>query len=247
VFPTGRNEVTSSLGPSRGLQIWLWAMLIAPFVPWYTVPIPIIVFIGFFFIGLTVGPAENATLLILGSTSSVLGIVWMVSAVLAFFLARRGKWHGALGWTLANLGCGATLLAISLLTTGFGPVEPFGYRSPLAFLGLAALPAVYEIARRWLQELENRSGSDAERQARSQLLAIGIGYGVLFVTSLAAVGLSTAAAIQALPRPHFYWDEMMIRESSAATFAMLGAVALAAFLLYYQLLLGSRAGQPQAA
>jgi hypothetical protein len=233
---------------SRGLQAWLWIMLLAPFMPWYTFPIPTIVLLVVSFPAtLIIVPAQPVASLVAFGTISVLGVLWIATGIFAFFSARRREWQEALRFALTNLACALTILGTFLIANGLGPVEPFGYVSPLAFLGLAALPAAYEIARRWLRELSNRSGPDAERHARSRLRVIGFGSAVAFLTAFAAVALSAAAGIQQLPEPHFYWQEHVIRESAAATFAILGTAWLVAFLAVHPFLFRPLASRPQAA
>lgn len=249
MFPARHEAVPASSEASPRLKAWLWAMLVAPFAPWFTFPIPIATF---FVIGLLALPAA----LLSGSLPSganlgfsglipVLGFLWTVTAFLAFVWVRRRDWRNALWTTLTNLGCGVTLLATFLLITGLGPVEPFGYISPPAFLALAALPAAYEIAGRWLAEIHRRQGPEAERAARSRLLALGLGYAFAFTACAVALAVSAATAIQRLPAPQFYWQEQTIRESSAVTFALLGVVQLGVFLALGLMWLGRRTTGPE--
>jgi len=250
LFPTGRKDMNVAADRSRSLQAWLWAMVIAPFVPWYTFPFPMALFIAAgvvaFPTALISGTQPAFGLVAFGALSFV-GVVWIITAFLTFLSSRRGEWQKALWFALTNLVCGVTVLGTSLVGTGFGPVEPFGYLTPLAFLSLAALPAAYMIAGRWLQDLANRSGPIADRAARSRLLVLGVGYAVVFVTSFAAVVLSAAGAIQRLPVPHFYYEEQLIRESASVTFAIVSIVSLAAFVTLAWLLLRPRTAGPRTA
>jgi hypothetical protein len=250
LFPTRRNDVTSAAESSRSLQAWLWATLLAPLMPWFFFPLPI----GALMVGilialpflLTSGYATPESLLIYG-VFSIVGVLWMITGLLAFLSARRRKWQKALWFALTNLGCGVTTLGTFLTLIGPGPVEPFGYVSPLAFLTLAALPAAYEIARRWLRELGNRSGPDAARTARSRLLILGVGYAVVLAVSFGGVGLAVALTIQQLPAPHFYAEAQTIRGSGASTFAILGTFSLAVFLALSRFFVRFPAGRPRTA
>ncbi len=208
-------------------------MVIAPFVPWYTFPLPMALFIAVgaaTLPGVLLGPPQPLAITAAFGALWIVGLLWIVTAFLTVFLVRRRTWNRALWSALANLGCGLTLLGTVLLANGLGPVEPWGYISPLAFLSLSALPASFGIAGRWLRGLDEHSGPEAERRARSRLTAIGIGYGIAFLGSVATLAVSTASAIQGLPVSHFYWQEQAIRESAAVTFAVIGIGSLTAFL-----------------
>ena len=215
-------------------------MVIAPFVPWYTFPLPMAFFIAVgaaTLPGVLFGSPQPLAITAAFGALWLVGLLWIVTAFLTVFSVRRRTWNRALWSTLANLGCGLTLLGTVLLANGLGPVEPWGYLTPLAFLSLSALPASFEVAERWLRGLDERSGSEAERRARYRLMAIGIGYGIAFLGSVAVLAISTASAIQGLPFSHFYWQEQAIRESAAVTFAVIGIGSLTAFLALASLVL----------
>ncbi len=241
MFPTNPGNVTARADANRGLQAWLWAMLVAPFVPWYTLPIPLIVFPFAWFVGLPAAIANGrpppVTGLITSTMLVFLTLLLVITAFLSFFSVRRRAWQPAMWSTLANLACGATLLATFLLLTGIGPVEPLGFVSPLALLTLAAYPATFEVAGLWLSEIRNRSGQEAEQGARTRLLAVGVGYAVAFTVSVTMVAAWAVVALLGLGMPHFYSDEMAVRESAAAVFAVLGTVCLFGFLAASRLIL----------
>jgi len=234
VFPTTPASVTARADASRSLQGWLWAMLIAPFVPWYTLPIPLIVFLFAWFVALPSalanGRSPPATGLITSAILAFLILLLVLTAFLSFFSVHRRNWQTAMWSTLANLACGATVLATFLVLTGIGPVEPLGFVSPLALLTLAAYPATFEVAARWLRDVRDRSGEEAEGGARTRLRAVGLGYAAAFIVSVSAVAVWTVVAMLGLGVPHFYYEEQAIRESAAAAFAVLGTVCLFGFL-----------------
>jgi len=241
MFSTRSATITAPAEASRSLQAWVLAMLIAPFVPWYTFPIPFVILLigGFVYlpVALLTGPPQPAAGLIAFAVLGILATLLVVSGIFTFLYVRRRNWQSALWSALVNMGSGGTLLGALLLSSGVEPIEPFGYVSPLAFLTLAAVPASYGIAVRWLRELGERSGSKAEQAARLRFLVVSLGYAAVFTTSAIAIAVSAAAAIQGLGVPRFYYDVQTIRASAAETFAGIGLAALSGYLIVTRFLI----------
>src|SRR5207247_8316799 len=93
VFPTNPGNVTARADANRGLQAWRWAMLVAPFVPWYTLPIPLIVFPFAWFVGLPAAIANGrpppVTGLITSTILVFLTLLLVITALLSLFSLRR--------------------------------------------------------------------------------------------------------------------------------------------------------------
>ena len=157
---------------------------------------------------------------------------------MAFAQAKKRDWRSALWYSMINLGSGATLLGTFLIATGLGPIEPFGFVSPLAFLTLAALPASFELSRLWLDRGMRDGGADARRVARTRLAALSVVFAAVIGGLFAALFAWAGAAVSSLPVGHFYYVEQSIRQSAAEWFSILAMPALLAVFAALRFVIG---------
>ncbi len=214
-------------------------MLIAPLVPWYSVPIPLIVFLIW---GLAAAPGLVQTAEPLGALWSffvfeVLGLLLPITASLASLQVRKGAWEKALWCSFVYLGSGSTVLATFLMISGGGAVEPWGFVSPAALLVFAAIPAAYEIEGRWASERRDLAGGVADEQSRKRLRIVSVGFALVLAGVFTAFFTWAGAAIQGLPASHFYYEEQAIRERATMMFTMVALPCVAGFLLAVRVVL----------